>query len=279
MKAHANGIAVHYTIEGQGPWLVMSHALACNHRMWDAQAARLAQRYTVLRYDTRGHGASDAPSGPYSFDMLAADAVALFDVLGIEQAHWLGLSMGGMIGQALVLAQPQLVSSLVLADTSSRYPAEVEKIWADRIRTVRSEGMEAVVDATLERWFTEPYRHAHPEVMQRIGDMIRATPVEGYAGCGQPLRSSISPGGCATCVAPYWSLSVSRIVAPRSTWRAKFMRLSSNRSSWSSRPPRIFPISSRPNCSIKRWMTSIAFSTKAQSRSALSENCACDPVI
>lgn len=187
MKVRANGIDLHYKVEGQGPWIVMSHALACDHRMWDAQAARLAQRYTVLRYDTRGHGASDAPPGPYSFDMLAADAAALFDALGIERAHWLGLSMGGMIGQAFALVHPQRVASLVLADTSSRYPADVETVWAERIRTVREHGMEAVVADTLERWFTKPFRDAHPEVMQRIADTIRATPVEGYAGCGRAI--------------------------------------------------------------------------------------------
>lgn len=187
MKARTNGIELHYTIEGQGPWLIMSHALACDHRMWDDQVAQLAQRFTVLRYDTRGHGRSDAPSGPYSFDMLAADVVGLLDALRIERAHWVGLSMGGMIGQAVVLADPERIASLVLADTSSHYPPEIEQVWTERIRTVRSQGMEAVVAPTLERWFTERYRHERPDVMQRIGDMIRATPVEGYVGCGQAI--------------------------------------------------------------------------------------------
>lgn len=202
MKVRANGIDLHYKVEGQGPWIVMSHALACDHRMWDAQAARLAQRYTVLRYDTRGHGASDAPPGPYSFDMLAADAAALFDALGIERAHWLGLSMGGMIGQAFALAYPQRIDSLVLADTSSRYPADVETVWAERIRTVRDQGMEAVVAGTLERWFTKPFRDAHPEVMQRIADTIHATPVEGYAGCGQAIAKLNFTEGLRTVRCP-----------------------------------------------------------------------------
>lgn len=189
MQVRANGIDVHYAAEGSGPWLVMSHALGCDHGMWDAQAAWLAQRFTVLRFDTRGHGRSDAPPGPYSFDLFAADVAGLFDALHIERAHWVGLSLGGMIGQAFALAHPLRIVSLVLADTSSRYPPEAEAIWAERIRTVRARGMSAVVDATLERWFTGPYRRAHPEVMRRIGDMIRATPVEGYAGCGQAIAT------------------------------------------------------------------------------------------
>src|SRR5690606_1697352 len=118
---------------------------------------------------------------------LEAAAGAPFGEVGIERAHWLGPSMGGMLGQAFALAYPRRVASLVLADTSSRYPADVETVWAERIRTVRDQGMEAVVSATLERWFTKPFRDAHPEVMQRIGDTIRATPVEGYAGCGQAI--------------------------------------------------------------------------------------------
>ena len=189
MNVHANGIDLHYVVEGSGPWLVMSHALACDHRMWDAQTAWLAQRFTVLRFDTRGHGRSSASPGPYSFDLLAADVAALVDALHIERAHWVGLSLGGMIGQAFALAHPQRISSLVLADTSSRYPPEVEAVWAERIRTVRENGMSAIVDATLERWFTAPYRQAHANVMQRIGDMIRATPVDGYAGCGQAIAT------------------------------------------------------------------------------------------
>ncbi|MFO7189411.1 MAG: 3-oxoadipate enol-lactonase [Pseudomonadota bacterium] len=184
MRIRANGIELNYTVEGEGPWLVMSHALACDLHMWDDLAAWLAQRFTVLRYDIRGHGRSDAPSGPYSLEMLADDAAALLDALGVEHVHWVGLSMGGMIGQVFALAHPERVRSLVLADTSSRYGPEVEAIWAERIRIAREQGMDALVQPTLERWFTPPFRAAHPELMRRIGDMIRTTPVEGYAGCG-----------------------------------------------------------------------------------------------
>lgn len=187
MKIRANGIDIHYVMEGSGPCVILSHALGADHRMWEPQVTLLAERFTVLRPDTRGHGQTAAPVGPYSFDMLAADAAALLDALEIEQAHWLGLSMGGMIGQAFALNYPQRLLSLVLADTSSRYPAEAVQMWDERIRAVRAQGMDSLVESTLERWFTTPFRAAHPDLMQRIGDTLRNTPVEGYVGCGPAI--------------------------------------------------------------------------------------------
>ena len=106
MKAKVNGIDVHYTVSGSGPWVVMSHSLACDLRMWEAQVALLAKDYRVLCFDTRGHGQSDAPAGEYTLDLLADDAKALLDVLGISACHWVGLSMGGMIGQVFALRHP-----------------------------------------------------------------------------------------------------------------------------------------------------------------------------
>lgn len=182
MKVKANGI--HYEVTGSGPWVTLSHSLACSAAMWDEQIGALAARHSVLRYDIRGHGASDAPPGPYTFAQLAADVLALWDALGIARSHVVGLSLGGMIAQHVALAAPQRVTALVLADTACRYPADVLPVWEQRIATVRERGMEPLVQPTLERWFTAPYRAAHPEVMARIGALIRATPVEGYAGCG-----------------------------------------------------------------------------------------------
>ena len=183
MKAKTNGIETHYVIEGEGPWLTMSHSLACNVSMWDEQAKLLARRFKVLRYDTRGHGGSSAPPGPYTLEELADDAKALFDVLGIQRTHWVGLSMGGMIGQTFALKYPGFFQSMVLADTTSRRPDNAEQMWGDRVRTAREQGMQAVVEGTLGRWFTEPYRRTRKDVMERIGGDIRATPVEGFAGC------------------------------------------------------------------------------------------------
>ena len=183
MKVRTNDIETNYVIEGEGPWLTMSHSLACNLSMWDEQAKLLARRFKVLRYDARGHGASGVPPGPYTLDQLADDAKALFDALGIQRTHWVGLSMGGMIGQTFALKYPGRFQSMVLADTTSRRPPNAEQMWADRVRTARAQGMEAVVESTLARWFTEPYREKRADVTQRIAQGIRATPVEGFAGC------------------------------------------------------------------------------------------------
>ncbi|MGB7541172.1 MAG: 3-oxoadipate enol-lactonase [Burkholderiales bacterium] len=183
MKIKTNGIELHCTVEGNGPWVVMSHSLACASAMWDEQAALLARDYKVLRFDTRGHGESDAPAGEYTLDMLADDVHGLFLALGIERCHWAGLSMGGMIGQTFALKFPGVFASMVLADTASRYPPEAAPMWQERIKLARDKGMEPLVEATLARWFTEPFRKSHPDVMARIGSQIRRTPVSGYIGC------------------------------------------------------------------------------------------------
>ena len=151
MKITANGIDINCLIEGDGPWLTLSHSLACNLHMWDEEARRLSKRYKVLRYDTRGHGASGAPAGAYTLDLLAEDLHGLLQALGIESTHFVGLSMGGMIGQTYALKYPGVFESLALCDTTSSYPADAAGVWAERIRTVESQGMEPLVEPTLAR--------------------------------------------------------------------------------------------------------------------------------
>jgi 3-oxoadipate enol-lactonase len=187
MKIRANGIDVNYTVEGDGPWLTMSHSLACNLHMWDEEAKRLSKRYKVLRYDTRGHGASGAPAGAYTMELLADDLHGLLQGLGMKSTHFVGLSMGGMIGQTYALKYPGMFKSLALCDTTSRYPAEAAGLWAERIKTVEAQGMEPLVESTLARWFTEPFRKSHPEVVQKVATMIRATPAPGYIGCSHAI--------------------------------------------------------------------------------------------
>lgn len=187
MKIRANGIDIRYEISGSGPWLALSHSLCCDGSMWVPQLAVLEKRFTVLRFDTRGHGGTDAPAGAYTFDQLSDDVLGLLDALKIERTHYCGLSMGGMIGQHLALKAPGRIDRLVLADTTSRMPAEAGPLWAERIRIATGQGMEPLVQPTLERWFTAPYRAAHPEVMETIGTLIRNTPVAGYVGCAQAI--------------------------------------------------------------------------------------------
>jgi len=183
MKLNANGIDINYTIEGDGPVVTMSHSLACNLSMWDPQASALRGRYRVLRYDTRGHGRTSAPAGAYSLEQLAEDLHGLLTGLGIAETHFVGLSMGGMIGQVFTLKHPAMVRSLVLCDTTSRYPAEAWSTWEQRIRTVEAQGMESMVEPTLQRWFTEPFRQRRPEVIDPVRAMIRNTPAQGFIGC------------------------------------------------------------------------------------------------
>ncbi len=183
MRISANGIDINYTIEGEGPWLTLSHSLACNLHMWDEEAKRLSKRYKVLRYDTRGHGKSGAPAGAYTLELLADDVHGMLQALGVQSTHFVGLSMGGMIGQTFALKYPGMFRSLALCDTSSRYPAEAAGVWVERIKTVEAQGMEPMVVPTLERWFTASYRKARPEVVEKVAAMIRTTPVPGFVGC------------------------------------------------------------------------------------------------
>jgi len=184
MKARINGMRINYEIEGSsGPWVTFSHSLACNLRMWDEQAELLRRNYRVLRFDTRGHGGSDAPTGAYTLAQLSEDLKALLESVGIGQTHFVGLSMGGMIGMTFALSYPGIFRTLALCDTSSRVPPEAQPVWDGRIKTAQEQGMEPLVEPTLQRWFTEPFRNLRPDMMKRVGEMIRATPVPGYVGC------------------------------------------------------------------------------------------------
>ena len=183
MKAKVNGIETNYEIHGSegAPWLTFSHSLACSLRMWDGQVAAFKDRFRVLLYDTRGHGASEAPKGPYSLDMLAEDLRQLFDELKIKKTNYVGLSMGGMIGQVLALTDPGLFDRIVLADTGHAQTPETRKQWDERIQTAEAKGMEPLVQPTIERWFTKGFRDQ--PVVKKIADLIRSTPVPGYVGC------------------------------------------------------------------------------------------------
>ena len=183
MKLTANSIDIHYTIEGEGPVVTMSHALGCNLSMWDEQALALSGRYRVLRYDTRGHGGSSVPLGPYSLEQMADDLHGLLTELDIAETHFVGISMGGMIGQLFALKYPRMVRSLILCSTTSRYPAAMRSAWVERIRTVEAKGIEPMVEPALARWFTAPFRERGQDVMDRVRVTLRSTPPQGYIGC------------------------------------------------------------------------------------------------
>ena len=187
MKAKVNGTELYYEVSGKEgkPWLVLSHSLACTVRMWDPQVTAFQDRFRILNYDMRGHGKSAAPEAPYTLDRLADDVVGLMKELGIKRATYMGLSIGGMIGQTLALKRPELFDKMVLADTSHAQPPEAIKQWEERIRIAQSQGMKALVPSTMERWFTPPFRES--PAAKKIAQLIENTPVAGYVGCGQAI--------------------------------------------------------------------------------------------
>jgi 3-oxoadipate enol-lactonase len=177
----------HPPVEGR-PWLVFSHALAADHTIFDAQVPAFARACNLLRYDVRGHGQTSAPAGEYRLEQLADDVKGLLDALRIERCHYVGLSLGGMIGQMAALRFPLRFSSLTLADTTSRYPAEMKPVWDERIAAVKTaQGMAAIVPATIERWLTPAFRTREPDTVARISQLIRSTPINGYIGCAHAI--------------------------------------------------------------------------------------------
>jgi 3-oxoadipate enol-lactonase len=153
--------------------------------MWDPTIEALKGSWHILNYDMRGHGQTTAPAVPYTLDMLADDVLGLMKTLKIEKASYCGLSIGGMIGQTIALRGKGPFERMVLADTTHTQPPEALKQWEDRIRTAESKGMAGVLESTMERWFTAPFR-ASPAA-QKIAQLILATPVAGYVGCARAI--------------------------------------------------------------------------------------------
>jgi 3-oxoadipate enol-lactonase len=161
--------------------------------MWDAQVPALCERFRLVRFDTRGHGASPVPPGPYSMDDLGGDVLVLMDRLGIERFSFCGLSIGGMIGMWLASEASERVERLILCCTSARF--DPPDAWESRAKAVRAGGVGAVADAVLERWFTPAFREERPEVVEWASAMLRDTPPEGYAGCCEAIKDAdLRPG-------------------------------------------------------------------------------------
>lgn len=184
-------VTIHYELEGPAgaPLVTCSHSLAADLELWDPQLPELLDAYRVLRFDTRGHGTSSAPPGAYTMEMLTADLVGLLDRLEIEKTHFVGISMGGMIGQVFGIHHPERVQSLVLCNTTSRSAPEMGPAWEERIQTAQTHGMSALAEGTLERWLSEDFRRNCPQTTERIRNMILSTPVAGYEGCCRAISN------------------------------------------------------------------------------------------
>jgi 3-oxoadipate enol-lactonase len=185
----ASSPALHYSVReprsGKAPrhTVVLSHALGCDLTMWDSLANQLAFDNRVIAYDHRGHGSSDAPDALYSMADLADDAARLLRELDTGPVVWVGLSMGGMVGQELALRHPSLVRGLVLANTTSGYPEAARAVWEQRIATVRAEGIEAIADAVMGRYFHDAFRAQKAATVARFRRRLVTTDAVGYVGC------------------------------------------------------------------------------------------------
>ena len=185
-----NGEGIWYELSGKdgAPVLVFSNSLGTNLGMWDGQVAALSNHFRIVRYDTRGHGRSGAPRGPYTIESLAGDLLALLDHLQLNRFNFCGLSMGGMIGMWLGLHAAKRVEKLVLCNTAPKIGSM--ETWNARIASVRRDGMEGIADAVLERWFTASFRAKDPAAVAATRVMLKNTPVEGYAGCCMAIRDT-----------------------------------------------------------------------------------------
>ena len=190
MFIKANGIQMNYEISGKqsAPVVMLSHSLGSSLVMWHSQMEILEPYFMVLAHDTRGHGKSEAPKGPYTLELLGEDVIGLLDALGIDKVHFVGLSMGGMIGQCLALTYASRLHSLILCDTASIVPKEGQPAIQERIDTARDKGMVALVEPTMERWFTPTFINRNPPSLDLIQKEFLATPVEGYIGCSEAIR-------------------------------------------------------------------------------------------
>jgi 3-oxoadipate enol-lactonase len=191
MKAEANGIAINYRIDGPegAPWLVFSNSLATSLAMWDEQTAALQDSFRVLRYDQRGHGGTDAPAGRYAFDTLLADALALIDTLAIGKAHFAGLSMGGATALGLAERHPDRFERIIIADSPCQSTPQSSQQWEERIAAAQKQGIEALVEPTIARWFPAETVAQNPPHLDKVRAMIRATPVNGFIGCAAALAA------------------------------------------------------------------------------------------
>ena len=182
------------------PPLVFSNSLGTNLHMWDAQMGAFGEHFRVIRYDSRGHGRSDAPEGAYSIERLGRDAIAVFDGLGIKRTSFCGLSKGGMVGQWLGAHASDRIARLVVSNTAAYIPAP--DLWNQRIEVASTKGMGALAKGIIERWFTPEFRAANPGEIERITNMVLATPPLGYAACCIAIRDMDQRDAIRSVTAP-----------------------------------------------------------------------------
>ncbi len=185
MFVQAAGIRMHCTIDGPegAPWLTCVTGIANDTGLFEGQAQALCDRFRVLRYDLRGQGLTQATPPPYSIASLSADLLALWDALGITQSHLLGLGLGSTVALRTAIDQPGRIARLVPSCCRARMVPEFAVMWQRLTDTVKAGGVEAIVEQTAQRWFSDDFKAAHPEVIDRVRAMVRSTSLDGYLGC------------------------------------------------------------------------------------------------
>ena len=202
LQVRREGCRLSYYVDGdpRAPALLLSNSLGTTHELWAPQVEELASVFRLIRYDTRGHGASDAPDGEYTIEMLGLDALAILDAAGLAHAHVCGLSLGGLTAMWLAVHASTRVDTLVLASTAARICDA--RFWQERIDHVRGSGLPSLAEGSMGRWFTEPFRSEHPEIVARYRRMLESCPLEGYASCCAALRDADLRGEIGGIAAP-----------------------------------------------------------------------------
>ena len=183
-QVDTNGIKIEYRFDGKegAPYITFVTGIANDLTMWDAQVAALGKEYRTLRYDLRGHGDSLATEGDYSMELLVRDLAGLLNELNIQKTHLVGLGLGGAIVQAFAIEHPQRVNALLPCCCRAKMVPEFAEMWHKLREAVANEGVEVIVEPTVQRWFSDEFKAANPKVLQDVRNMIRATTTLGYLG-------------------------------------------------------------------------------------------------
>ncbi|MCU4519760.1 3-oxoadipate enol-lactonase [Acinetobacter schindleri] len=186
----SNDAQINYQTFGDAakPALVFSNSLGTNFKMWQPQIDFFAQDHFVICYDTRGHGGSEAPQGPYTIDQLGQDVVNLLDHLNIEKAAFCGISMGGLTGQWLAINRPERFNQVIVCNTAAKIGQE--KAWLERATLVREQGLTPIASTAAGRWFTEAFVQSNPDIITKLSNDLGAGSPEGYASCCEALAKA-----------------------------------------------------------------------------------------
>lgn len=189
-KFTSNDAEINYQTFGDAsqPAIIFSNSLGTQFNMWQPQISFFEKKFYVICYDTRGHGASSAPQGPYSIEQLGTDVVHLLDHLNIEKASFCGISMGGLTGQWLAIHHPERFNHVIVCNTAAKIGQE--QAWNDRAQLVREQGLKPIAETAASRWFTEPFIRSNTAIVESLSNDLGAGSPEGYASCCEALAKA-----------------------------------------------------------------------------------------